>query len=856
MWFVAFVASWLLSVAIGRMMAEDPHEQDDGGFLSNTRSTSSIVPLIYGRCRVGINIVYMASGGDDNDYLHIVGVLGEGPIHGIAREDGSTFTSVATQFPADNPPLLYLDGELWTSKWGTSFVYAEFFSGTPSQAVCTTLNAAMPEWTDTLRHTAGVYVRLKYDQDKFLTTPKITVTVDGLQLYNPTADATAYSDNFALMTYDLLTRPSTRGGLGLDAWHGPVPASPRVSVASIEAARAYCAAKGWTGGFVLADDVAFAEHLQTVLNCFRGEAIYSESQIKIKFRDTNHETPVLDITEADIVEDNGRTTLKIRPSADLFDLPNAVEATFFNADKKYVEDTYQKTDADALAIDGDLRKLTKHLPGLNTLEKLVPMANYYLERGRYGHIIEAGLADKYFALEASDLVTLTHSMPGWVDRLARVVSVGVGPGNVITVELLEENETLYDDAYNPSQISWFSTTLPDPSAPVPGVINASIAEDLFSTRLRSYTRLVVEFDPPAAYPWWAGAQVWVRIGTGAWVYMTVSRDGYLLEPVEEGQIYSIKLVSTNIWGAAETFDNALTLQCMVLGEDAFPSDISGMTAVANGDSVSIYATPLLDDNIEGYEVRFGSAWNGALFMSFNKAPSLRLNGVRPGMHTFWMAARNNAGNYSSAPVSATCRVFIPAGLTSAHSWSWDFTTGTFENTEHATYNSADVLKTLHVAASQGAAQFDDAIGGYDSAEGVFDGDTQQATVVSGRWTSPTYDMSALKVVRIWGDFLTILLAGSATWSGIFPNETETWEQANVQGKTWAQIFASSVAAQLQASLLYSENGTDWNRADRFEILCAEVYARYLAVEITITDPTTDTYLYLQELNMSAYTGPT
>jgi hypothetical protein len=40
-----------------------------------------------------------------------------------------------------------------------------------------------------------------------------------------------------------------------------------------------------------------------------------------------------------------------------------------------------------------------------------------------------------------------------------------------------------------------------------------------------------------------------------------------------------------------------------------------------------------------------------------------------------------------------------------------------------------------------------------------------------------------------------------------------------------------------------------------EILCAEVYARYLKIEVTITDPTLDANLYLEEVTMTAATGP-
>ena len=822
---IAFIASQIV-IAITKRDQDLP-EDSDIGHLSSDCSTDWIIPLIYGRCRTGTNRVFASTTGADNQFLHLILEIGEGQIYGIARQDGSTFTSTGAVFPSSNPPLLYLDGDLWTSKWGTDYVYAEFFNGSSTQNVCSTLRGYDSSWNDPKRYTAYLYLRLKYNMDKFQGIPDVTLVVDGLQLYDPTAGTVAYNYNFALMLYDMMTRPGHRGGLGLDNWHAAPPADARIDIASVEAARAYCEAKGWTGGLVLNTDYDFADKARLILDCFRGEIIYSETVYKIRFRDLNYEESVADIVESDVVEENGRTTLSIAPSADLYDLPNAVEAEFYSEANNWQKDSWLHTDADAIASEGDTRKVQIKLLGLNTIEKLQPMAFYHLERARWGHVASLSVRDAFIALETSDIVTLTHSMPGWDEILFRILSVGFDPNTwTIQLELLEEDVDLYDDAYNPSLLTWHTTNLPSPEGDyVPSVINASISEVTFNTRLRSYTRLVVDFDPPTDYPWWDYAQVWLSIDGGDYRYMTQSRDGWILEPVEEGVEYAVKLVSVNIWGAPENYDGAVTVSRLVQGVTSTPSNVTGLTAAANGDSVSIYAAILDDDDIEGYEVRLGDAWEGGIFVSFNKAPTLRLNGVRPGVHTFWMAAKNNAGNYSGTPASATVRVFVPPGFTSAHSWSWDFTTGTHDNTEHVTYNSQDALKCSHAS-----------------------------DVLTGDWTSPTYDMGSLKTVRVWGDFLTVFIAGSSTWGGVLPSPA-TWESVGAASKSWAQIFQPTAAGQIEATLQFSENGADWSDVDFFAVLCAEVYARYLRVVVTITDPSLDANLYLYELNMSAHIGP-
>ncbi|SMO62025.1 Putative phage tail protein [Balnearium lithotrophicum] len=54
-----------------------------GGYLANTRSTQSQIPVVYGRCRVGINWIWAATSGNNNEYLYIVGTLSEGPIEKV-----------------------------------------------------------------------------------------------------------------------------------------------------------------------------------------------------------------------------------------------------------------------------------------------------------------------------------------------------------------------------------------------------------------------------------------------------------------------------------------------------------------------------------------------------------------------------------------------------------------------------------------------------------------------------------------------------------------------------------------------------------------------------------------------------
>jgi hypothetical protein len=898
--------------------------------------------------------------------------LGEGLINGIVREDDTVYTTTGTNLPRSNPPRVYLDDILFT-EYSSSNVHVEFFNGASDQSICSTLQSATGKWDQLLRYTAYLYVRLKYDPDEFNSEPNITAEIQGQEIYNPVTSTTAYTNNPALCAYDYLTRPSSRGGIGISA--------SRIGSASLSTAIDYCTAKGWTCNMPIRKNQAVADNLESIFANFRGDIIQSNDEFKIKFRDLNYESVVMSLGEDDVIRnEDGFSTLEI-VQPDVARRPNAIRATHFSAEKKYKVDDVITSAPDEITSEGDLREQKLEVLGLSEPELVQKMSNYHLERGRLNKSVSFLAGSKAMALEAMDLIEFDHTMPGWTDKVLRVESCPINGDHTVSLALIEEDDTLYDDIYNLTSHDWDDTDLPGPLDAVPSVVDVSHAEEVYYYRNRSFTRWKIDFDAPAAadYPWWDYANIWLKIGSGVWRFMTRCDTNYQVDPVEEGETYSIKIQSVSVFGKKEDFDSCTTVSKTIIGVTSAPSSLSAITAIANGDSVTIYGTPLTDPDIEGYEIRLGSSWDGGIFVSFNKNISLRLNGVRPGTHTFWAAAKNNAGVYSGTPVSATVTVFIPAGYTSADSEVWDFTGGTHDNTEHDTYDAEDALKCSHTSG-----------------------------VLVGTWTSPTYDLLSIDKVRIWGDFRVDFESSDTTWDGVFPlattgadlitdgafdnwtaDDLDDWSESNcdaaedesgetgsaaqvtvtadtygitqvvtvaaetwymlrgyykntagdtaqiwiidgtnggnipappnldladstssftafnylfetpagcvsigiwLSGKTsgdiiwwdtvsllkideansttwedvdpdtdmsWQEIFAATTAAQLRATLRYKELvGDSWTGIDYFELLCAEVEARYVSVVVTITDPTLDSNLYLKELTLSIYDGPT
>ena len=843
------VASAVIAAAVGYAIGEifgpEPPKQQEGpgNHLQPQCTTEAPLKLIYGEARVGVNEVYRGVSGSDNRFLHIIAVLGEGPIQGVKSVAGDLQIFVDDK-QYEEYTLEYWDFDLQSRTTGP-LIYAEVFTGTDTQNVCSTLNTAISSFTDPMRHTAYLYVRMQYHPEGLIHKGNITAVVEGLKLFDPFAGGAAvYGNNPALVAYDMMTRPSERGGMGIDVWHGPVPGSPEIDTTQVDDAMDYCTTKGWTCNMPVFEEIPFVDNLARVLQCFRGAVIFSENQYKLLYRDTNYESVVMTFEDHQTLTEGGISSVVVTPGP-VSDMPNAVRVKYYsdkqdsNGANKYQMADYVFEDAAAISADGDYREKEVTLYGLTSIEDVQKMAYYFLERWRQNFIVSFVAGDRAWSLEPMDLIQLSCKYLGWTNKLLRVTSNPIDMGNnKVALSCIFEDDSMYDDSYQGSTDTFYETSLPNPYTPPTSVTGITLTEQNYIVRNRTFTRLKVDFTAPDPEddPFYSHVEVWVSIGGATdYRFKTIVEYDYFIDPVEEGEVYYIKLVSVSTLGLKESWDLAPTVNTTITGKTAAVSNLTSMTAAATGDTVTIWADPVSDADIEGYEVRWGLTWAEGIFVAFERYPSVRLLGVRPGTHKFWMSPKDTSGNYSSTPVSADVKVFIPPGYTvlaTYGSWTWDYNgVGTHNNTEHTTRDfgdgdgTQDALKCSHT-------------GG----------------VLTGDYTTPKQDFTASEDVKIWGDFITDFSSSDTTWGGVIPSPN-VWTSIDITTKTWGEIFAFSEAAQLEATLYYSTDDVAYDTIDRFELRAAEVTARYVYCKIYITDPAADSNLYLKELDMHAYEGP-
>ena len=150
-----------------------------GGQSVMTREAAHSRKIIYGRARIGGNVVYLESTGDDNKYLWLViAVAG----HEIDAYEQVWF----------NDKKIW-DGGSYVSDWG-SYVDIGFYKGdqtsadNASQRGTASLVSNSTKWTDNhkLLDTAYMVVKLTYDQEQFAQgLPNISTVVRGKKVWHP-----------------------------------------------------------------------------------------------------------------------------------------------------------------------------------------------------------------------------------------------------------------------------------------------------------------------------------------------------------------------------------------------------------------------------------------------------------------------------------------------------------------------------------------------------------------------------------------------------------------------------------------------------------------------------------------------
>ena len=181
------------------------------------------------------------------------------------------------------------------------------------------------------------------------------------------------------------------------------------------------------------------DNIQEVLDAFNGMLIYTAGKYRLKIRQ-NNETSIFSFSEDNIIGD-----IEIN-LPDVNNRFNHIVTTYSNRSIAQPGDSYTRYNDDKLITKNSTyltedrgRKLevqtSNALVTDSSLIKL--MNNQTLNQSRHMLGVAIEVAHTAIQVEAGDIVDITHSVPGWTNKLFRVLSITITDDNTLDMVLQE-----------------------------------------------------------------------------------------------------------------------------------------------------------------------------------------------------------------------------------------------------------------------------------------------------------------------------------------------------------------------------------------------------------------------------------
>ena len=607
----------------------DPGEFASGIHLTNSRQISSVLPVVYGECRVGGTWIWLKTSGSDNKYLYIVQTLSEGPIYTVEA--------------------IYLNGKELSATPQAGLVTWAGINGDETNSYPTWVTDQ--GFTDNLPWTATLCIKLEYKQDKWNSAPVISAKVKGRTLYDPRTESVSWSNNPALVLLDFLRNP--RYGFG-------VP-DEFIDFDSFAEAANYCEDNGFTFNGIISATRKY-DALETIWNHFRAALVRTHGVYKVRVFDLNNEAPVMHLTNDDIVPNSFRLSI-----SSLVDKFNSIQVNYTDPELNYQPNTVTIDDLEAISTEQKKTKIID-LPGANR-DIATRIANYFLKRSKFNKSVSIRCHQRTVVIEIGDVVKLSYDDFGISDKLFRVTKISYHQDDTVSLVLLEEDYSIYDTT-SVGTATYPLTELPDPLATPPEAANLTVSESVYQQKDGSWTsRLEISFNEPD-HVYIDHYEVWIQEGTGPWVHVAnLASQGagvlqtYYFEDTKENTDYTVKIVSVSIYGIKSAGISSTTT---ITGKDSPPADVAFVAAGCMFSSnIRLEWSPASAiKDLDFYEIRLDTNFGNddANLVLRTKETIVELNGndyASSRSWTFYIKAKDTSGNWSTNYGSITVENAVP-----------------------------------------------------------------------------------------------------------------------------------------------------------------------------------------------------
>lgn len=658
------VASMLAGAAIGSLfeMANIDLEFQSPtysfGPTSNSKTQVLPIPVVYGTMRVAGNIFYENFLDDKKTKVERMVGVSEGPVQSIT----------GVQFDDQNPKNLdecsytvHLDSDDSTTDPRDPGGYAPEFPDLWPKWL-----PPLPEWLKIKflapspkrnvrpypNHLAFIGATLKA-QEKLTGPAVITSIVEGRKIWTPSG--VQFSDNPAWIVRDLLT--NTRYGLG-------IPES-RIDADSFLTAATYCdglvdGGKRFTLNYVVDTQKEAVDVLAEMLACFRGYLIRRD-KIALKI-DAPVASVYKQVTEDSIIA--GSFTWWQTPEDEAF---NRVIVEWVDPGNHWETVTVVYEDTDDIEHRGVIER-SFSLKGITNVNQACRMGAYLLDTARLvrNHCsfkLSLGDAD----IEAGDVIGITHSLAGWVQkpfRVTQVVDSGDRNAEEISVVCSEYVAEVYNDRAEP--ISYHVDTNLDNPFTCPDVTGLNAVENVLVLMDGTVSSDIdITWTPPNVPL--TGIEVSI-LEQGQSQYRVLAllppgSTGYVARNIPADQSVTVKVVCIDDDGIRST---GATKGLTLYGKALPPGNPSNLSVIPGPGLVRIQWTNPSDQDLRYVEiveyqgVVQPSSPNQGTLVACIAGTSLTRGGLEEStVYWYWVRAVDTSGNVSSwvGPISATTESF-------------------------------------------------------------------------------------------------------------------------------------------------------------------------------------------------------
>lgn len=625
----------VLSFALSALSPKPQQRELEDNTVTNRNPIASR-KLVYGKSRVGGTIVFMESTGDTNEYMHLVITLAT---HELTAVD----------------EVYFGDERVWESGniEGDWSEVAEITAhlGATDQLADSNLVSRVTDWTDDhkLSGVAYLYVRLKYDQDKFaMGMPNISAIVRGRKVW--TGATTEYSTNPVWCLRDYL----------LDPEYGMAVDPTEINESSFSTAAAVCdevvtTTEGtqtrYTMDGVIDLSKARNQIIEEILTSMGGVFSYSGGEFHIHA--SKYYTPTLSFNESDITGDIAIQTKQSRR-----DLYNGVKGVFNSEGDNYVATDYPPVISDDYVLeDGDPLYLDVNLPFTTDPIRAQRLAKLILLQGRQQISATIPLNMKSLQVKVGDFIQISNTRLGWANKVFRVTNyeLSIDNSGIIgtNLQVIETSEAIYDWSTSDETpfVAGVATNLPAYYTVAAPSNVSTTAGALVQTDGTTLSYIDVTWTNNDAFA--TSFELQYRKVGGNFRSIITNNSYYRLENIEAGESYEVQVRAINRVGARSAFVSDSLLGVADLTAPSAPTNV---TAEGSYGAITVRWTNPADTDlrqIQIWESDTNDSGAAALIAYSGGSEFYRGNLNVDTTKFYFLKAEDYTGNTSAFSASAT-----------------------------------------------------------------------------------------------------------------------------------------------------------------------------------------------------------